>query len=151
VTCRQFAGVLIRVKAPDPAHALLGARKGRLQLIKFRAGFPGRCIADAPELVASRGHLFFFQQRSPSTPARIRPADLLGARFVPRLLLSTLIAHDALVGSMARPCCRSWFRSWLGLWHTLLAAMFAALILHTFQIVFSGHRDQTLLFSGERL
>jgi hypothetical protein len=37
----------------------------------------------------------------------------------------------------------------LRLWHALLAAVLAALILHTFQIVFPGHRDQTL-FSAER-
>jgi len=74
-----------------------------------------------------------------SSSDRIRSADLLSARLVARLLLSPLVAHDALIGSVAgswfRPCCRSGLR----LWHALLAAMFAALILHTFQIVFSGH------------
>jgi hypothetical protein len=50
--------------------------------------------------------------------------DLLGARFVFRLLLPLLVAHDALIGAMRR------LR--LGLWHALLAAVFAALILDTF-------------------
>jgi len=71
----------------------------------------------------------------------IRPTDLLGARFVPRLFLSLFIANDTLIGSMRRLGLR--------LWHALLAAVLAALILHTFQIVFPGHRDQTL-FSAER-
>jgi hypothetical protein len=64
---------------------------------------------------------------------------MLGALLVARLLLS-LLTHDALIVAVRR------FRSRLGLRlrHALLAAMFAALILHTFQIVFSGHRDQTL-------
>jgi hypothetical protein len=62
--------------------------------------------------------------------------NLLGTRFVSRLLLSFLIAHDALVGTMR----------WLGfrLRHALLATVFAALILHTFQIVLSGHRGRIL-------
>src|SRR5258708_28171673 len=68
-------------------------------------------------------------------------ADLLSPLFVPRLLLSPLIAHDALIGSMAAPrltpCCTPWLR----LRHALLAAMLAALILRTFQIVFSGRRN----------
>jgi hypothetical protein len=83
---------------------------------------------------------------NPSSSDRICSADLLSALFVARLLLSPLVAHDALIGTMAGPRFRS-CRSWLRLWHALLAAMFAALILHTFQIVFSGHRDQTLLLS----
>jgi hypothetical protein len=62
--------------------------------------------------------------------------DLLRARFVGRLLLSLLVAHDALIGAM-------WGLG-LGLWHALLAAMFAALILHAFEIVFLGHREQPL-------
>jgi hypothetical protein len=62
--------------------------------------------------------------------------DSLGSRLVSRLLLSFFIAHDALVGTVRRPGLR--------LWHALLAAVFAALILHTFQIVLSGHRDQIL-------
>jgi hypothetical protein len=61
---------------------------------------------------------------------------MLRALFVARLLLSLLIAHDALIRAVRR----LWFR----LRQALLAAMFAALILHTFQIVFFGHRDQTL-------
>jgi hypothetical protein len=60
--------------------------------------------------------------------------NLLGTRLVPRLLLSFFIAYDALVGPVRR--------LGLGLRHALLATMFAALILHTFQIVLSGHRDQ---------
>src|ERR1700681_3475515 len=79
-----------------------------------------------------------------SSPDRIRSADLLGTRLVPRLLLSPLITHDALIRSMAAPrltlCCRSWLKPR----HALLAAILAALILHAFQVVFSGHRDQTL-------
>jgi len=68
--------------------------------------------------------------------------DLLGARLVSRLLLSLLVAHDSLVGAAWRPGLR--FR------HALLAAVFAALILHTFQIVLSWHRGQ-ILFAIERL
>jgi hypothetical protein len=60
--------------------------------------------------------------------------NLLGTRFVSRLFLSFLIAHDALVGTMRRLGLR--------LWHALLAAVFAALILYAFQIVLSGHCDQ---------
>ena len=52
--------------------------------------------------------------------------DLLGSRLVSRLLLSFFIAHDALVGTVRWPGLR--------LWHALLAAVFAALILHTFAI-----------------
>jgi hypothetical protein len=79
-----------------------------------------------------------------SSPDRIRSADLLSPLLVPRLLLSSLIAHDALIRSLSPPRVRSRCGSWLRLRHTLLAAMLAALILHTFQIVFSGHRDHTL-------
>jgi hypothetical protein len=68
---------------------------------------------------------------------------LLSARFVARLLLSPLVAHDALIGSIAGFWFRACWRFGRTLWHALLAAMFAALILHTFQIVFFGHRDQT--------
>ena len=81
-----------------------------------------------------------------SSSDRIRSADLLSALFVARLLLSLLVTYDALIGSMAGP--RSRFcGSGLRLWHALLAAMFAALILYTFQIVFSRHCDRTLLLS----
>ena len=75
-----------------------------------------------------------FLARWVATP--VLSADELGTLLVSRLLLSLLIAHDALIMA-ARG---------LGLrrWHALLAAMFAALILHTFQIIFPGHRDQTL-------
>jgi hypothetical protein len=65
--------------------------------------------------------------------------DLLRTRLVSRLLLSFFIAHDALIGTVRR--------LGLGLWHTLLATVFAALILHTFQIVLSGHRNQILFCS----
>src|SRR3982074_2926155 len=76
----------------------------------------------------------------------IRSADLLSALFVARLLLSLLVTYDGLIGSTAGP--RSRFcGSGLRLWHALLAAMFAALILYTFQIVFSRHCDRTLLLS----
>ena len=82
--------------------------------------------------------------------------NLLSTRFISRLLLSPLIAHDALVWSMAAARlrlglgarCRFCRRSWLRLWHALLAAMLPALILHTFKIVFFGHRDRTLFRSG---
>ena len=60
--------------------------------------------------------------------------DLLGARLVSRLLLSLLVAHDSLVGAVRRLGLR--------LRHALLAAVFAALILHTFQIVLSWYRGQ---------
>jgi hypothetical protein len=81
-----------------------------------------------------------FAEHSP--PDRIGAMNLLGTRLVARLLLSFFVAHDALVGTVRR----------FGLWlrHALLAAMFAALILHTFQIVLSGHRHQSCL-AVERL
>jgi hypothetical protein len=76
-----------------------------------------------------------------SSSDRICSADLLSSLFVPRLLPSPLIAHDALIGSIApprlTPCCTPWLR----LRHALLAAMLATLILHTFQVVFTGHRN----------
>jgi hypothetical protein len=75
-----------------------------------------------------------FAENSP--PDRIGAMNLLGTRLVARLLLSFLIAHDPLVGTVPR--------FGLGLWHAFLAAVFAALILRTFQIVLSGHRDQIL-------
>jgi len=65
--------------------------------------------------------------------------NLLGTRSVSRPLLSFLIAQDTLVGTVRRLGLR--------LRHALLAAMFAALILHTFQIVLTGHRHQ-ILFSS---
>jgi hypothetical protein len=65
--------------------------------------------------------------------------NLLGTRSVSRLLLSFLIAHHTLVGTVRR--------LELKLRHALLAAIFAALILHTFQIVLTGHRHQ-ILFSS---
>jgi hypothetical protein len=74
--------------------------------------------------------------RAISLPDCIRPVNLLGALLVSRLLLAQLIAHDTLIGPIGRPGLRCW--------HALLAAMFAALILHTFQIVLFGHRDRTL-------
>jgi hypothetical protein len=71
-------------------------------------------------------------------------SNLLSALFVSRLFLSQFVAHDALIRNTAAPFVRSWLRSWFGFRHAFLAAMFAALILHTFQVVFSGHRDLTL-------
>jgi hypothetical protein len=70
-------------------------------------------------------------------PDFIGSVNLLGALLVSRLLLAHLIAHDTLIRTLRR----------LGFkcWHTLLAAMFAALILHTFQIVFFGHGNRTSL------
>ena len=68
--------------------------------------------------------------------------NLLGARFVSRLLLSLLIAHDALVGTV--------WRLGLGLCHALLSTMFAALILDAFQVVLSGHAIKSC-FAIERL
>jgi hypothetical protein len=73
---------------------------------------------------------------SPSATRFIRAMNLLGTRLVPRLLLPHFVAHDALIGTARRLGLR--------LWHAFLATMFAALILHTFQIVLSGHRDQIL-------
>jgi hypothetical protein len=66
--------------------------------------------------------------------------SLLRTRFVARLFLSALVAHDALIITPG------WTR--FGFSHAL-AAMFAALILRTLQIVFFRHRDQ-ILFSHFR-
>jgi len=77
-----------------------------------------------------------------SLPDFIGPVNLLGALLVSRLLLAHLIAHDTLIRTMRRPGFRCW--------HALLASMFAALILHTFQIVFFGHGNRTLLFEPSR-
>jgi len=77
---------------------------------------------------------------SNSPPGRIRSAHLLSPLLVAWLLLSPLIAHDALIGSMAAPRLTPSWRLGLRLRHALLAAMLAALILHTFQIVFLRHR-----------
>jgi hypothetical protein len=60
---------------------------------------------------------------------------LLGTLLVPRLLLSPLVANDTLIVGAG------WWP--LRFWHTFLAAMLAALILYTFQIIFLGHRDWT--------
>jgi len=79
-----------------------------------------------------------------SSPDRISSAHLLSPLPVARLLLSPLIEHDPLIGSIATPRLTPSCRPWLRLRHALLAAMLAALILLTFQIVFSGHRDHTL-------
>ena len=84
---------------------------------------------------------------SDSSPDRIRSAHLLSPLLVPRLLLSALITHDALVGSVASPRLTASCRPWLRLRHAPLTAMLAALILHTFQIVFSGHCNHTLFHS----
>jgi hypothetical protein len=93
--------------------------------IRSSLSFPRRCLRVRSSLLA----------REMSSPDRIRLVDLLSALLVARLLLSLLVAHNALIRTAAR--------FWLGLWHALLAAMFAALILHAFQIVFPGHRDRT--------
>jgi hypothetical protein len=69
----------------------------------------------------------------------ILPAHLLRARFVARLFLSALVAHDALIIAPGR--------TRFGFKHALLAAMFAALILRILQMVFFRHRDQTLFFA----
>jgi hypothetical protein len=58
---------------------------------------------------------------------------LLGALLVARLLLSAFVTHDALILASGRSRRR--------LWHAFLATMFAALILHTFQIVLLWHCD----------
>jgi hypothetical protein len=71
-----------------------------------------------------------------SPPDRVRLVRLLSPLLVARLLLALRVAHNALIGTVGRPGFR--------LWHALLAAMSAALILYTFQIVFFGHRDRTL-------
>src|SRR3954452_10727329 len=116
----------MKVKTPDLPYA---RRKGEIE---------------APEI---RGQT--------SSSDGIGPVNLLSTRLISRLLLSPLIAHDALVWSMAGArlrlgsgaCCRFCRRFWLRLWHALLAAMLSALILHTFKIVFFGHRDRTLFRS----
>jgi hypothetical protein len=112
-------------KRSQPGHFLFGA------VLVFGS--------DAVRGVMSAGQ---GKGQSPDSPLdRICSADLLSPLLVPRLLLSALIAHDALVGSIAAPwltpCCTPWLR----LRHALLAAVLAALILRTFQIVFSGHRN----------
>jgi hypothetical protein len=78
--------------------------------------------------------------RKTSSPVGIGAVDLLSARFIARLLLSLLIADDALIGAMRRPG--------LGLWHAFLTAMLATLILRSFQIVFSRHGDRTFWVEG---
>jgi hypothetical protein len=81
------------------------------------------------------GRLTFFARW---VAAFVLPADLLSPRFVSRLLLPAFIANDALIPAT------SWTR-WR-LWHAFLAAMFTALILHAFQIVFPGHRATPFQF-----
>jgi hypothetical protein len=63
---------------------------------------------------------------------------LLRTRFVARLFLSALVAHDALI------IAPGWTQ--FGFRHALLAAMFATLILRTLRIVLLRHRD-LILFS----
>jgi hypothetical protein len=98
------------------------------------------------QLATTVSNLLFstVRSREASSPDRIRLVNLLSALFVSRLFLSQFVAHDALIRNTAAPFVRSWLRSWFGFRHAFLAAMFAALILHTFQVVFSGHRDLTL-------
>jgi len=69
-------------------------------------------------------------------PARCTPAEAVR--------VSANIRSMPLIGSIATPRLTPSCRPWLRLRHALLAAMLAALILLTFQIVFSGHRDHTL-------
>jgi hypothetical protein len=69
--------------------------------------------------------------------------SLLRALFIAWLFLSALVAQNALVR-------RSGSGFWHGLWHALLPAMFTALILRAFQIIFLGHNDQTLLSLNAR-
>jgi len=57
--------------------------------------------------------------------------NLLRARLVSRLLLSPLVADDPLIGTSPR--------LWLRPWHPFLPAMFAALILQAFEVVFFRH------------
>src|ERR1700694_1292293 len=63
-----------------------------------------------------------------SSPDRVRSADLLSTLLLPRLLLSPLIAHNALIRTMAAPRFTLCYRAWVRLRHALLAAMLAALI-----------------------
>ena len=65
------------------------------------------------------------------------------ALFIAWLFMSALVAQNALVR-------RSGSGFWHGLWHALLPAMFTALILRAFQIIFLGHNDQTLLSLNAR-
>jgi hypothetical protein len=134
---RCWAGAFARGVSPT---AVEGATSTTIQLLVSRSGLlrdprPQSQCAVLPD----------------SSPDRIRSARLLSTLLVERLLLSPLIAHDALIRSIPtppiRPCCGSWLRSWLRLRHTLLATMLAALILRTFQVVFSGHRDHTFSFN----
>jgi hypothetical protein len=66
--------------------------------------------------------------------------DLLSTLVISGLLLPLFVAHDTLIGTVGR--------LGLGLRHALLAAMFAALILRTFQIVLLRHCDPR--FPSER-
>jgi len=63
---------------------------------------------------------------------RPAPADALSALLVARLLLSALVADNALILALC------W--TWLRLWHALLAALLAALIPGAFEIVFLRRR-----------
>jgi hypothetical protein len=60
----------------------------------------------------------------------------LVAPFIAWLLLPLLIPYGVLIGTVRRFGLR--FR------HALLAAMLAAAVQHTFEVVFFGHRDQPL-------
>jgi hypothetical protein len=66
--------------------------------------------------------------------------NLLGARFISRLLLSSLIADDTLICSLRRLGLR--------LRHPFLTTMFAALILHTLKVIFFWHRSPTLFLNS---
>ena len=73
---------------------------------------------------------------NPSAARLLKYVTLVRAQralFVTRLFLATLVAHDALIMGATILGPR------LGLWHTLLPAVFSALILLTFKVVFFGH------------
>jgi hypothetical protein len=60
----------------------------------------------------------------------------LSAPFIAWQLVPLLTVYGVLIGTVRRFGLR--FR------HALLAAMLAAAVEHTFEVVFFGHRDQTL-------
>jgi hypothetical protein len=64
------------------------------------------------------------------------PLNLLGALFISRLLLPPLIADDTLTGTL--------WRLGFRLRHAFLTTMFAALVLHTLEVIFFWHRSPTL-------
>jgi hypothetical protein len=115
---------LIKVKVVRRVYALLDDSKGDRVRMSIASSFPpGSGGASAARTSVLPGH-----ESSPLD--RIRPAGFVRPLFVAWLLLSAFVTHDALILVAGRSRL-----------HAFLAAMFAALILHTFQIVFLWHCD----------